>query len=456
MSPIRDDDRQRLDALNELVAYLDAHPVLGVVWHYGKVPPLGTLALQVSADNATDQLAVLPMWFRGPNRNDFVAIPIRGAVAFQVFRSGDVSEGARRGLEKLTLGAASDVLAAIIRWKDAASDETGAVVPPIGVEEVTRLRVLVEAAAAPHDVVLEFDPLSPPVALPTPEREALAADVANISPPRLAFHLPRDEKGRLELGATALLTSYDSDEALGGKRAWLAALAPARRRDGQELRIALRPIARSPYAHTWDAARWLWDRRAEPAPEAERWGVAGLDVGALGLDGRATRLVDLERRGGNGASDAERVALCILLQDEGRLEEAFALFGISLSAEVTRLIHGSLIPGYIPNLPAWTAFLRRELRTAAPWLMPAVLMAEVSRRATLRSRPKGPPRFRLCALPHQTSVAKVSVMLVARNIDGTEPGLQIENTGWDFRLPEPSWKRPLELDLRRFGLIAPG
>jgi hypothetical protein len=44
-------------------------------------------------------------------------------------------------------------------------------------------------------------------------------------------------------------------------------------------------------------------------------------------------------------------------------------------------------------------------------------------------------------------------MLVARKMDGTAPALEIEDTGWDYRLPEPSWKWPLEIDLRRFGLL---
>jgi hypothetical protein len=45
-------------------------------------------------------------------------------------------------------------------------------------------------------------------------------------------------------------------------------------------------------------------------------------------------------------------------------------------------------------------------------------------------------------------------MLVAGSRDGTEPALDLENTGWDYRLPETLWKRPLEIDFRRFTTVA--
>jgi hypothetical protein len=453
-----DDDLQRFEALYELASYLDSNRPRGVVWHYGKVQKLGVLALRVCADGMAGQLAVTPVWFLGPHRNDFVPIPVRGPMSFQVTQLHwrDAMELAPYAFEHVLYGDAPDVRAAIVRWNDARDDEAAKPIPSIGAAELFSLRAIVDAAAVPPEVVPDVDPSSPPLALTAQAREALAEDLASISPELLALHMPWDDKGRLALGATALLTSYESDELLGGKSAWLAALTPDRRRDAQVVRVSLRPIASSPYAFMWDSARWLWDRRAVLTPESVRWGVAGLDVGALGIGDRAARIQNLSRRCASGTSLADRVAVCILLQDEGRLEEAFELFGITLGDDITRLIHGLPISGYLgTSLQSWTDFLRHQLRSAAPWLMPAVLDAEVDRRATLRSEPRRPPCFRLFALPHQTSVAKRSVMFVARKMDGSEPALELETTGWDYRLPEPAWKRPLEIDLRRFGLADP-
>jgi hypothetical protein len=289
----------------------------------------------------------------------------------------------------------------------------------------------------------------------TPDaRASLAEDLSHVSREALSLHIPRDDRGRLALGATALLTSYESEEDIGGKRVWLAALTPERRRDPQVIRLGLRTLAGGPYAHIWDSARWLWDTRAVNAPESERWGVEGLEIDMLGLEDRSERIRDLGYRVATGGTLAEQVALCILLQDEGRIEEAFALFEITLSEEVVRLLHGLPIAGYLGSkLPSWVAHTREQLRQAAPWLMPAVLTAEAERRMTLRTKPTRPPYFRLCALPHQSSVAKTSLMLVAGARDGGDPSIELEHTGWDYRLPEPRWKRPLEIDLRRFGLL---
>jgi hypothetical protein len=371
--PSPDDDRLRFEALSFLTSYLARHGPPGVTCRYGKPPPLQLLSLQVTADDVAGELVVTPVWFLGPHRNDFVPVPVDGRVSFwvsQTRRFGS-DHGASSSYEHILHGDASEVAAAVARWKAAGRDDGPKPVPPIGAEELARLEAVAVAGSQPVELVLDFDPATPPIALTSESREALAADLAGISPALLARYLPRDEKGRLALGAAALLASYRSEEPRGGKKAWLAALTPARRRDPQVVQIALRAVAEGPYPHIWDNARWLWDGRAGEEPEAVRWGVAGLDL----------------------------------------------------------------------------------VRSAAPWLMPQVLPVEAQRRAGLRSRPRRPPRFRLLALPHQTSQAKRSVMLVARKMDGAEPALEIEHTGWDYRLPQPTWMRPLEIDLRRFGLV---
>jgi hypothetical protein len=254
-----------------------------------------------------------------------------------------------------------------------------------------------------------------------------------------------------------LLASYGAPPTAGRKGTWLAARAPERRRDPQVLTVGLTQLVGSYYAHCWDSARWLWDRRAAGVAEVARWGVEGLDLGRLGSAGRAGPLADFERRrAAPAASAADRAALGILLQDEGRLETACALHGVELAPSARDLLRGRWIAFNALRIgAAWTEALQQALRTAALWRL-APLIADLAARrqatATGRRRPR-PVRLRLFALPHQPHVSKTSVMLVGAGDAGSTPRIELEDTAWDDRLPEVLWRRPLELDLRRFGLL---
>lgn len=454
----RDDERTRFEAVFALDRFLARNRPPGVDWKYDQVPPFRMLGLRVWAEGAPGQLAVVPVWFLGPHRNDFIPFPVGGPASFQVvqlhWRGAPESEPS--AYEHVVYGDAPAVLAAISRWQKSAADAGEIAVPPIGPEDLNRLRSIAASVRVPPQVVIEVDAAAPSLALADAATNLLAADLEHLSSRLLGLNVPRDDRGRLALGACVLLMSYESGAPLGGKRAWLTALTPARRRDPQSLRISLQPLAADPYAQRWDDARWLWDTRAATTPEGVRWGVEGLDLALLDGEERMERIRALSKRCASDSSPADQVALCILLQDEGRLDEALALFGIGLGDDVMRLVRGLPISGYLgTSLQSWIAFVRRQLRGSAPWLMPGVIAAEVARREGLSSRPRRPPRFRLCPLPHQTTAARRSLMLVARKRDGTDLTIEIENTGWNYRLAEPSWKRPLEIDLRRFGLIAP-
>src|SRR5262249_28379071 len=128
------------------------------------------------------------------------------------------------------------------------------------------------------------------------DRAALRADLEHLDASRLLAFAPRDEPGRLLLGETVLLASYGAPPPPAGRRGtWLAARTPERRRDPQVLTVGLTQLVGSYYAHRWDSARWLWDRRAAGAAEAARWGVEGLELERLGLAGRAEQLAHFER-----------------------------------------------------------------------------------------------------------------------------------------------------------------
>lgn len=276
----------------------------------------------------------------------------------------------------------------------------------------------------------------------SPSQSTLAADLHHLAPDLLMTHFPREADGRLPLGCTVLLASYDAAQPQRRNRQlWLAACAPQRRRDPQVVTLTLASLIGVNHAWRWDQARWFWDDQHQAASTEERWGVSGLTVERLGIKNRAEHVAFFaERCAQPHPSRADQVGLCLLLQDEGRLEEAFTLFGVELSAEVLNILYAqplSLNTSY--NIESWSSTLRSMLTSAAPW-----------RFADL---PAG-THHRLCALPHQTQQSKACLIIAmpkAREMAGT-PCLFIKNTASNKLLPHVAWRRPLDLDLMRFQL----
>jgi hypothetical protein len=58
-------------------------------------------------------------------------------------------------------------------------------------------------------------------------------------------------------------------------------------------------------------------------------------------------------------------------------------------------------------------------------------------------------------LPKQTIQRKAVLVLAAREPDGGRPLLTLEWTGANDLLPATAWRRDLDLDLLRFGLLTP-
>jgi hypothetical protein len=126
---------------------------------------------------------------------------------------------------------------------------------------------------------------APDPALTREAAEALREDLAALSPRRLLWHLPRDERGRLRLGERVLLASYDTTESVGqGKRVWLVAALPARRGETQAPTLRLMPLIGANYTHRWDEARWRWDERsagrrtAHPAGQPDTLPIGGCEL----------------------------------------------------------------------------------------------------------------------------------------------------------------------------------
>jgi hypothetical protein len=289
------------------------------------------------------------------------------------------------------------------------------------------------------------------------ELAALRDDLRHLSPRQLLWHYPRDARGRLPLGEQVLLAPCGpAPTHPQGRRLWLVAASPAKRRDPQVLTVRLLPVIDANHAHRWDAARWLWDDRLRDTPPAERWGVADLPLADLGLDAWRERL---DRFSADAtATPTERAARCILLQDAGRLAEALSLYDVELTLEVEQLLEGRS-PGYgwHDQAAAWGEAVQEGLRACAPWrfapLLAAALEAQQRRVTEKRSRKWKAPVFRLFRLPHQTQQSKAMVVLTVRDRKSGRPQLALDWSASNERLPLVAWQRDTDLDLLRFGLI---
>jgi hypothetical protein len=291
-------------------------------------------------------------------------------------------------------------------------------------------------------------PPAAPVLTPA-ARAALRADLTALDPRQLLWHLPRDERGRLVLGEQVLLASYETVAPIGKDRqVWLIAALPARRRDPQAATLRLAALIGVNHIHRWDNARWRWDASA-PATAETRWGVAGLSLS----DGAPDTTTEPD-------TPALRASRSLRLQDAGQFAEALALYGIELAPEVARLAQGAPL-GWLQRQQTepWARAVQETLHAAALWRFAPLLVEAAAERARWlaekRGRRRPLPSLRLVRLPKQVIQRKAVLVLAAREPDGGRPLLTLEWTGANDLLPAASWRRDLDLDLLRFGLITP-
>jgi hypothetical protein len=147
------------------------------------------------------------------------------------------------------------------------------------------------------------------------------------------------------------------------------------------------------------------------------------------------------------------------LLDQGRIEDALSLYGMSLSDDLHRLLGGERIsPPACCAHPdaAWTDLLVTTLRQSAPWLLGSAVPAEAERmgRYTGKKPGKRALAWKLAIFPGQFHARKASLMLTAER-DGRNPRFVIEATASNARLADTSWKRPIEIDFLRYCVPAP-
>ncbi|QEH38031.1 hypothetical protein OJF2_66270 [Aquisphaera giovannonii] len=304
-------------------------------------------------------------------------------------------------------------------------------------EERRRLSTLAEGLAGRRRIPVRLEGPDPNLmeALTAEGRLAFERDVAALNPARIRQNFPWDPHGRLALDAAALLAVYPCSRRLeGGRFLTLAAIGPKRRRGEQEIRVGPALLFPVNQTHRWLDRPWLW--QATEPPASERLGIGG------------------------GSAEEECAARSLRLLDEGEIEEALALHGVAMEDDLLRLLGGQRIdPPACCAHPdeAWTDLLVATLRQSAPWLLPAAVAMEGERirHHTGKKSGRPPTSWKLVVFPGQFHSRKASLMLVADR-DGRNPRFEIEATASNARLADTSWKRPLEVDLRRYGIATEG
>jgi hypothetical protein len=181
-------------------------------------------------------------------------------------------------------------------------------------EQKTHLELLAKGLAARlHSIKCVVHKPSPAAVnqLTEESQEALYHDIESLSTERIVQHFPWDSAGRLSLEATVLLSTFKSLREPGkGRTVCLAAIGPERRREEQTIRVELANLIVVNQSHRWESYPWLWNDAETPA---------------------------------NGA-ETTRAAQSLRLLDKGKIEEALAVFGVTMSDDLHRLLGGERIP----------------------------------------------------------------------------------------------------------------
>jgi len=268
-------------------------------------------------------------------------------------------------------------------------------------------------------------------------RRAFDHDIESLATDRIVHHFPWDAAGRPALKSIVLLAAYDTVNAPRKDRdLCLAAVGPEHRSE-QVVRVELIDPILANQAHRWDRCPWLWTSAEVPVDELLGTASAG------------------------AADENQRAMEALAWLDEGRIEEALALYRVSVSDDLHRLLGGERIsPPACCAHPdaAWTKLLVDTLRHAAPWRLPMAVASEAERLKAWAAQKKGrrrhAPSLKLVIFPGQHHSRKASLMLTG-DVDGSNPHFVIEATASNARLHDTAWKRPIEVDFVRYGVEGP-
>ncbi|MFC5751534.1 ankyrin repeat domain-containing protein [Actinomadura rugatobispora] len=278
---------------------------------------------------------------------------------------------------------------------------------------------------------------------------ALAEDLPHLVPDLLRWHLPRALHGRTTLATHRAVVLADYDQALQGEEVLnvccgcpshrLYVLTPTLVDGPQRLRLAFgtppeAQISREVQRTDWSRLRHLWDAR-HTAGLLEHAG--GVDrVPFFHADGTPLTASELPRADPGQDDPVRHTEWVTLLQDEGRVEAAYAAAGFDFDRATEQAGVQGDPADILGRLPTAPLRLRAELsghrgRRFIDFRMP--LPGRYSRCVRARATPEADGRMRL----------------------GMKIGVVKKPYEHATELPEASWRRLPDLDLLRAGLIGP-
>jgi hypothetical protein len=184
--------------------------------------------------------------------------------------------------------------------------------------------------------------------------------------------------------------------------------------------------------HRWENCLWLWTDTDTP------------DTEFLGI---ARHIATPEN---------DRAMRSLSLLDEGKIEEALGLYGVTLSTVLHQILGGGIIKNYHSDL-TWRDLLVDTLRQSAPWKLPQAVIDEAARIdrwvSQKKSRKTWLPYLKLAIFPNQPYTYKTCLMLV-ENINDCRPQLIMQSNAVNDRLHHTAWKRSISVDFARYGIAS--
>lgn len=227
-----------------------------------------------------------------------------------------------------------------------------------------------------------------------------AGYLAVADPALIAYHFPRDRRGRMLGKATVLLEILEFGSP--GKRSRCRFL----RLTGGVFESFISDQFVENQDHRWHLQSWRWRRDAAVTPE-QRWGVTDMNAAAA------------------AAADLEA----------GRIVEGFEAFGVELGAGLVKILAGQPLDPVNADLAGrWGTVAMEELAAAAPWRLGSLA---------------GKTWIRLFGLGGSGAQVRPVVALGLRD---RVPTVDFAALGSNRRLAREDWERSLDFEARRLGL----
>lgn len=336
------------------------------------------------------------------------------------------------------LAGAEQKLAHELRLRHESIDPKGWKLPePIDpVRERERLQRIAQGLSNRH-IKCEFTEPSPSMLarLTARGRSDFDRDLSSVRMEQIVRNFPWDKTGRIALKTAAILNIYDKipDPNPHSKEPdlCLAAIGPDRRSDEQIVKIELTNLYAVNQNHRWENCPWLWTDTDTPHTE---------------LLGTNQHIATPEN---------DRAMRSLSLLDEGKIEEALGLYGVTLSTDLHRILGGEIVQIFTHyySTPTWTDLLVDTLRQSAPWKLPQAVIDEAARldiwTSQKKSRSSRYPFLKLAIFPNQNSVRKTCLILT-ENINDSHPHLIVQEIAINDRLHHTAWKRSISVDFARY------